>query len=85
MAKKRVIKSNAGVVLTEQILFGGQPRTRVGTQYTVSTPRRPEGKTFDNVEEAAKFFHVQISLSGRRTVRPVDGGGQGLGQVTKNA
>ena len=67
MAKKRVVKSERGVVLTESILFGGEPRKRVGTQYTVSTPRRPEGKTFDTVDEAAKYFHVQISLSGRKT------------------
>ena len=66
MAKKRVVKSERGVVMTEEILFGGEPRKRVGTQYTVSTPRRPEGKTFERVEEAAKYFHVQVSLNGRK-------------------
>ena len=68
MAKKRIMKSERGVVLTEAILFDGQPRKRVGTQYVVSTPRKPEGRTFDSVDEAAKYFHVQLSLSGRKSV-----------------
>ena len=70
MAKKRIMKSERGVVLTEAILFDGQPRKRVGTQYVVSTPRKPEGKAFDTVDEAAKYFHVQLSLSGRKSEAP---------------
>lgn len=69
MAKKRVVKSERGVVLTEAILFGGEPRQRVGTQYIVSTPKKPEGRTFETVDEAAKYFHVQLSLAGRKPAR----------------
>lgn len=67
MAKRRVVKSERGVVLEEAILFGGEPRKRVGTQYVVSTPRKPEGKAFETVDEAAKYFHVQLSLAGRKS------------------
>lgn len=71
MAKKRVMRSEGGIVLTEVILFGGEPRARVGNQYVVTTPRKPEGRVFDTVDEAAKFFHVQVSLTGgRRALRP---------------
>jgi hypothetical protein len=71
MAKKRVMKSEGGIAMTEVILFGGEPRTRVGTQYVVTTPRKPEGRVFETVDEAAKFFHVQVSLSGgRRGLKP---------------
>ena len=73
MAKKRTVKSERGVTMTEAILFGGEPRKRVGTQYVVSTPRKPEGKVFDKVDDAAKYFHVQVSLSGRRTLAPRGG------------
>jgi len=70
MAKRRVVKSERGVVLTEAILFGGEPRKRIGTQYVVSTPRKPEGKAFETVDEAAKYFHVQLSLAGRKSEAP---------------
>ena len=73
MAKKRVLKSERGITLTESILFGGEPRKRVGTQYVVSTPRKPEGKTFEKVDEAAKYFHVQVSLNGRKFSAPEAG------------
>ncbi len=86
MAKKRVMKSERGVELSEVILFGGQPRARVGTQYVVSTPRRPEGKTFATVDEAAKYFHVQLSLSGGRAPSTaVAHGSRALGRAAKTA
>ena len=66
MAKKRIMKSERGVVLTEAILFGGQPRKRIGTQYVVSTPKKPEGRIFETIDAAAKYFHVQLSLAGRK-------------------
>ena len=67
MAKKRIMKSERGIAMTEVILFGGEPRARVGTQYVVSTPRKPEGRAFETVDEAAKYFHVQVSLSSRKS------------------
>lgn len=70
MAKKRTVKSERGVTMTEAILFGGEPRARIGTQYIVSTPRNPDGKVFENVEDAGKYFHVQVSLSSRKAVSP---------------
>lgn len=88
MAKRRVMKSEQGIELSEVILFGGQPRTRIGTRYIVSTPRRPDGKTFDTVDEAAAYFHVQLSLSGGRSVSPAPeraSAGRGLGRVGKTA
>ncbi len=86
MAKKRVVKSERRSRSDRgRSCSAAEPRTRVGTQYTVTTPRRPEGKTFDNVDDAAKFFHVQVSLSGRRPNRAGDRAGQGLGQVGKTA
>jgi hypothetical protein len=67
VAKTRVVKSEGEVVLTERILFGGEPRKRVGTEYNVATPKKPEGKTFEKVEDAARYFHIQVSLSSRRS------------------
>ena len=69
MAKTRVVKSEGEVILTERIIFGGEPRKRLGTEYSVATPRRPEGKTFEKIDDAARYFHVQVSLSSRRTPR----------------
>jgi hypothetical protein len=84
MAKKRVMKSDGGIAMTEVILFGGSPRTRVGTQYLVTTPRNPDGRLFETVDEAAKFFHVQVSLSGgRRGPRP--GAASSLGLRSESA
>jgi hypothetical protein len=62
MAKKRVMKEERGVTLTEAILFGGKPRQKVGVTYTVSTPKKPEGRPFDDLAAAKKYFAVQVSL-----------------------
>lgn len=88
MAKKRVMKSERGIALTEVILFGGQPRKNIGKQYIVSSERRPEGKAFDTIDEAAKYFHVQVSLSGGATRRPAGTAARplrGLGRTPKTA
>jgi hypothetical protein len=66
MAKKRVMKNERGVTLTESILFGGSPRQKVGVQYTVSTPKKPEGRAFDDIEAAKKYFAVQVSLGKKK-------------------
>ncbi len=65
MAKKRVIKSARGVTLTEAIIFGGEPRKKIGVAYTVTSKRLPEGRSFDNLATAKKAFSVQVSLGGR--------------------
>jgi len=57
-----VLKTERGVTLTEAILFGGVPRRKVGVTYTVSTPKRPEGRAFEDLGEAKKYFAVQASL-----------------------
>ncbi len=62
MAKKRVLKSERGVTLSEAILFDGEPRKKVGVLYTVTTKKKPEGRQFDDLGAAKKFFAVQLSL-----------------------
>jgi len=66
MARKRVRMSRNGISLTEAVLFGGEPRTRIGVTYIVTTPRLPEGRKFEQLESAKKFFDVQASLAPRR-------------------
>jgi hypothetical protein len=63
MAKRRVLKSERGVILTEEILFGGEPRRKIDIAYTVKSKRRPEGKTFDNKAAATKYYQVQVSFA----------------------
>ena len=62
MAKKRVLKTERDVTLTEAILFDGQPRKKVGVVYTVATRKKPEGRAFDDLAAAKKYFAVQVSL-----------------------
>ena len=66
MARKKVRMSRNGVSLTEAVLFGGEPRTRIGVTYIVTTPRLPDGRKFDELTPAKKFFDVQASLAPRR-------------------
>jgi hypothetical protein len=75
MSKKRVLKSERGVTLTESILFGGEPRKKVGVAYTVSSARQPQGRTYETLAAAKKAFSVQVSL----------GGGKGLGRPVREA
>ncbi len=42
MAKRRVLKTERGVILTESISFDGEPRQKVGFAYTVATTQKPE-------------------------------------------
>ena len=63
MAKRRVLKSERGVTLTEDVLFGGESRRKIDIAYTVKSKRRPEGKTFDNKAAATKYYKVQVSFS----------------------
>jgi len=51
------------VTLTEEILFGGEPRQKIDIAYTVKSKRRPEGKTFDNKAAATKYYKVQVSFA----------------------
>jgi len=62
MAKKRVLKTERGVTLTEAIIFGGAPRQKIGVSYTVSTQKKPAGRAFDDLGAAKKYFAVQVSL-----------------------
>ena len=62
MAKKRVLKSERGVTLSESILFGGEPRQKIGVRYTVATKSKPQGRDFDDLAAAKKYFAVQLSL-----------------------
>lgn len=64
MARKRIRMSKNGVILTEATLFGGTPRVRIGVSYIVQTPRQPDGRTFDTLEAAKRYFSVQASLQG---------------------
>jgi len=64
MARKRVRMSKNGVTLTEATLFGGTPRVRIGVSYIVQTPRQPEGRNFQTLEAAKRYFSVQASLQG---------------------
>lgn len=66
MARKRVRMQQKGVTLTEAVLFGGTPRVRVGVEYVVRTPKLPEGKKFDTLAAAKRYFSVQVSLSRQR-------------------
>jgi hypothetical protein len=63
MARRRVLKSDRGVTLTEEVLFGGEPRRKIDIAYTVTSRRKPEGKTFDNKAAATKYCNVQVSFS----------------------
>jgi hypothetical protein len=63
MAKKRVLKTERGVTLTEEVLFGGEPRRKIDIAYTVHSRRKPEGKTFANKAAATKYYKVQVSFS----------------------
>jgi hypothetical protein len=63
MARRRVLKSDRGVTLTEEVLFGGEPRRKIDIAYTVTSRRKPEGKTFDNKAAATKYYNVQVSFS----------------------
>jgi len=62
MSKKRVRESRNGVTLTKLVLFGGIPRKPIGTKYIVQSPRKPEGREFDTLAAAQKYFNVQASL-----------------------
>jgi len=64
MARKRVRMSKNGITLTEATLFGGTPRVRIGVSYIVQTPRQPEGRSFETLEAAKRYFSVQASLQG---------------------
>ncbi len=70
MAKKRIVKSERGVTLTEAILFGGEPRTRIGVTYTVCSTRKPEGRSFEKLVDAMHYYNVQVGLGGRREASP---------------
>jgi len=63
MAKKRVLKTERGVTLIEEVLFGGEPRRKIDIAYTVRSKRKPEGKTFANKAAATKYYKVQVSFS----------------------
>jgi hypothetical protein len=69
MARKRIRMSKNGVTLTEAVLFGGTPRVRIGVNYIVQTPRQPDGRTFETLEAAKKYFSVQASLQGGLKLR----------------
>jgi hypothetical protein len=56
--------SKNGVILTEASLFGGTPRVRIGVSYIVQTPRQPDGRKFETLEAAKRYFSVQASLQG---------------------
>lgn len=74
MARKRVRMSKNGITLTEATLFGGTPRVRIGVSYIVQTPRQPEGRAFETLEAAKRYFSVQASLQGGLKSRtPVEG------------
>jgi hypothetical protein len=65
MSRKRVRMSKNGVSLTEVVLFGGTPRVRIGVNYLVQTPRQPEGRSFETLNAAKRFFNVQVGLRPR--------------------
>ncbi len=62
MARKKVRMEKKGVTLTEAVLFGGEPRVRVGVEYIVTTPKQPKGKKFETLDAAKRYFSVQVSL-----------------------
>ena len=62
MAKKRERMSEAGVTLTERTIFGGSPRVRIGTEYVVTSKRAPDGRVFDTLAAAKKYYKVQVGL-----------------------
>lgn len=63
MARRKILKTERGVTLTEEVIFGGEPRRKIDIAYTVHSKRRPEGKTFDNKAAATKYYNVQVSFS----------------------
>jgi hypothetical protein len=60
--------SRNGVTLIEAVFFDGMPRTRVGVSYIVKSPRKPDGREFETIEAARKYFNVQASLRPRGRV-----------------
>lgn len=66
MSRKKVRESRNGVTLIKIVLFDGVPRRRIGVNYIVQSPRAPEGKSFDNLDAAQKYFNVQASLRPRQ-------------------
>ena len=65
MAKRRVLKTERGVTLSEAILFDGEPRKKVGVSYTVTTKKKPIGRAFEDLAAAKKYFAVQVSLGSK--------------------
>ncbi len=63
MSRKKLRMSKNGVTLTEAVLFGGEPRVRIGVTYIVQTPKLPEGRKFETLDAAKRYFAVQASLS----------------------
>jgi hypothetical protein len=70
MSRKKVRMEKNGVALTEAILFGGEPRVRVGVEYIVTTPRLPKGKKFETLDAAKRYFAVQVSLRPSQSSTP---------------
>ncbi len=50
------LKTERGVTLTEEVLFGGEPRQKIDIAYTVHSKRKPEGKTFTTKAAATKYL-----------------------------
>ena len=65
MAKRRVLKTERGVTLSEAILFDGEPRRKVGVTYMVVTKKKPAGRAFEDLAAAKKYFAVQVSLGSK--------------------
>ncbi len=65
MAKRRVLKTERGVTLSEAILFDGEPRKKVGVTYMVVTKKKPTGRAFEDLAAAKKYFAVQVSLGSK--------------------
>jgi hypothetical protein len=63
MARKRILKSERGVTLTESVQFDGEPRVKTAIAYIVHSPRKPEGRTFATKQAATKYYNVQVSFS----------------------
>ena len=62
MSKKRIRESRNGVTLTKRVFYDGTPRKPVGVHYIVTSPRNIEGRKFDTLAAAQKYFNVQVSL-----------------------
>jgi hypothetical protein len=72
MSRKRIRMSKNGVTLTEATLFGGTPRVRIGVSYIVRSPRQPDGRKFETLDAAKRYFSVQASLQGGLKPRASD-------------